>query len=125
MNLITMTGAFVITLGLLSYGLGSISLQRFKVISSGVLIFLTLGLILDITANILFLIGNNHLFSLRRLPACSALFIMLINVIWIWRVYYLKTKDRFAGKQLLLYSKVAFGWWLIVYMTVILFTIWK
>ena len=120
-----MTGAFVITLALLSYGIGSISLQRFKMISPGVLIFLTVGLALDVTANVLIYCGYRLPFTVKSILAYSAFIIMLINVIWIWRVYLMKNINAVAGKQLLLFSKIAFGWWLVVYVAVSLVTIWK
>ena len=50
MNPLSLTGAFIISFALLSYGVSSISIQRFRLITPSVLIALTLGVLLDITA---------------------------------------------------------------------------
>lgn len=118
MNPVTMAGAFIITLSLLSYGIGSITLQRFKLISSGVLIFLSLGICLDLIAIILMFIGSdNSAFSFHGLIGYSALLVMLIDVVWVWRAKMKKGRNTTASRKLLIYSKVAYGWWVIAYFT--------
>lgn len=118
MNPISMTGAFIVTLALLSYGIGSISLQRFKMVSPGVLWFLTLGVVLDITATIFMIIGSqNTPFTLHGFLGYSALLGMLIDVIFIWRVYSKDKLNATIGKKLQIYSRIAYGWWVIAYIT--------
>ena len=126
MNPISMTGAFVVTLALLSYGIGSISLQRFKIISPGVLIFLTAGIILDISATVLMIIGSqNTPFTFHGFLGYSALLVMLTDVILIWRHYMRTGINDFVGKKLLMFSKLAYGWWVIAYITGSMLVIWK
>lgn len=126
MNSISITGAFIITLSLLSYGIGSISLQRFKMVSPGVLWFLTMGVILDIIATIFMIVGSqNPGFTLHGFLGYSALLVMLIDVVFIWRVYYREKINVFAGEKLLLYSKVAYGWWIVAYLTGSMLVIWR
>lgn len=126
MNPISMTGAFVITLAFLSFGVGSVSLQRFKTISSGVLIFLTVGIILNIAATVLMIIGSHNTpFTFHGLLGYSAMLFMLADVVLIWH-HYFKTKiNVVVGKKLLLFSKLAYGWWVIAYITGSLMVIWK
>ena len=118
MNPISMAGAFVVTFALLSYGIGCISLQRFKVIKPGVLIFLSVGIFLDAVAAVLMIIGSESTpFTLDGFLDYSALLVMLIVVILIWRVHNKKGMHAKVGTNLLLYTKAAFGWWVVAYIT--------
>lgn len=118
MNPISMIGAFIVTFALLSYGVGSVTLQRFKIVSRVVLLFLTLGIILDVAATICMIIGStNTPFTFHGLLGYSALLVMLIDVVLVWRIYIKNKKDAKVEKSLLLYSKIAYGWWVIAYIT--------
>ncbi len=125
MNPLSLIGAFVITLALLSYGIGSISIQHFKHISRGILFFLTLGVLLDITAIIFMIYGSNKgVFSLHGILGYTATITILIDTALIWRCYLRNGLDSGIRKSILLYSKIAYGWWLIVYFTGSLLVIW-
>jgi len=118
MNPVTMAGAFIITFSLLSYGIGSITFQRFKQVSPAVLIFLSLGICLDLIAVVLMFIGSdNSAFRFHGLLGYSALLVMFIDVIWVWRVKIKKGWNTVASKKLLNYSKLAYTWWVIAYFT--------
>ena len=118
MNSVSMTGAFIVTLALLSYGIGSISLQRFKKISKGVLWFLSLGVVLDITATIFMIVGSqNTPFTLHGFLGYSALLSMLTDLFLILRVYRREGLNCIISKKLHLYSRIAYGWWVIAYIT--------
>lgn len=126
MNSISLAGAFIITLSLLSYGIGSISLQRFKMVSPGVLWFLSIGVICDIIATILMIIGSkNTPFTLHGFLGYSALVGMLLDTIFVWRVYYKNRINALVSRSLHFYSKVAFGWWVIAYLTGSILVIWR
>ena len=88
MNPISMIGAFVVTMALISYGVGSFSLQRFKKIKKTVLWFLSVGIILDIIATICMIIGStNSPFTVHGFLGYSALLVMAIDIILVWRLY--------------------------------------
>lgn len=125
MNPLSLIGAFVITLALLSYGIGSISIQHFKLATRGVLFFLTLGVLLDIAAIIFMISGSNRgVFSFHGIIGYSATLTMVIDMALIWRCYFRNGLDSIIDKSVLLYSKIAYGWWLIVYITGSLLIIW-
>ena len=106
------------TFALLSYGVGSVTLERFKLISTGVLSFLTIGLALDITGITCMIIGaTGSVFTLHGSLGYSALFVMMINIILIWRKFLQNGKDSKIEKSLLFYAKMAYGWWVITYFT--------
>ena len=108
MNSLSIVGAFIITLALLSYGIGSIAIQRFKIVTPGVLIFITLGVFLDFLAVTLMIIGSS-----------KGAFIL----IYYW--YFRHGFDSIISKSILEYSKIAYAWWLIAYITGSLLVIWK
>lgn len=121
-----MTGAFIVTLALLSYGIGSISIQRFKMISPGVLWFLTLGVVLDITATAFMIVGSkNTPFTLHGFLGYSALIAMLVDTILIWRVYSQHKINAFISKKLHYYSKLAYLYWILAYITGSVLIIWR
>lgn len=126
MNPISLAGAFVITFSLLSYGIGSISLQQFKVVSTGVLVYLTTGIVLDLIAATLMIIGSRHTpFSLHGFLGLSAILVMFIDVVLLWRFFSKNGSDTLVPKPLLTYSKLAYLWWIIAYLTGSVLIIWR
>lgn len=126
MNILSIIGAFIITLAFLSYGIGSISVQRFKVVTPGVLIFISIGVVLDIVAVVFMISGSrNTPFSLHGFLGYSAFLTMVIDLFFIWRSYKRNGRDSVINKALITYSKIAYGWWVIAYFTGSLLVIWK
>jgi hypothetical protein len=126
MNFLAVVGAFIITLALLSYGIGSIAVVRFKIVTQGVLIFLTLGVLLDFIAVVFMIIGSSKgPFTLHGYLGYSAMLTMIINLILVWRWYLKNGFDTIISNWIILYSKIAYAWWLIVYITGSLLVIWK
>ena len=125
MQPLAIIGAFIITLALLSYGVGSIAVQRFKIVTPGVLIFLTLGVLLDIIAVSFMIIGSDKgAFTPHGYLGYSAMLTMIINLILIWWWYFKNGFDSIISKSVLLYSKIAYVWWLIAYITGSVLVIW-
>jgi len=125
MNSLAIVGAFIITLSLLSYGIGSIAVIRFKIVTPGALIFLTLGVLLDITAVTFMIVGSSKgAFTFHGILGYSAMLTMIINLILIWWWYFKNGFDTNISNSILLYSKIAYPWWLIVYITGSVLVIW-
>ena len=126
MNPLAIVGAFIITLSLLSYGIGCIAVMRFKIVTPGVLIFLTLGVLLDIVALTFMIIGSSKgVFTLHGILGYSAMLTMIINLILIWGWYFKNGFDSIISNSIIVYSKYAYAWWLIAYITGSLLVIWK
>jgi hypothetical protein len=126
MNPLAVIGAFIITLALLSYGISNIAVNRFKIVTPGILIFLTLGVILDIVAVIFMIVGSDKsAFTLHGILGYSAMLTMILDMILIWQCYFKNGFDSIISNSVLLYSKIAYGWWLITYITGSLLVIWK
>jgi len=121
----TLTGAFLITLALLLYGIGSISIQRLKTISYGVLIFLTLGVIIDLVAVSMMILGaSGKVITKHGMLGYTATVTMIINLILVWRAYFKNGLRSEIKKGLVIYSKYAYGWWVITYITGSLMILW-
>ncbi|MDX8339855.1 hypothetical protein SLH46_11715 [Draconibacterium sp. IB214405] len=126
MNPLAIIGAFVITLSLLAYGIGSISLVRFRIIGRIVLLFLTLGVLLDLIAITLMTLGSKGSpFTLHGLLGAIAFIVMLVNAVWCWNVLLGKGIDTKAHKNHILYTKGAYLFWVIAYFTGSLIVIWR
>lgn len=118
MKTISLIGAFLMTFALLSYGVGSISIQRFKEVSKGVLGFLTLGILLDASAICCMIIGSkNTPFTLHGFIGYLAFIVMAIDVILIWRTFIKKGLNVKVNHKLHLYSRLAYIWWIMAYIT--------
>ena len=126
MNPISMAGAFIVTLALISYGVGSVMLQRYKEVRQNVLWFLTVGIVLDITATICMILGStNSPFTIHGFLGYSALLVMAIDIMLVWKHYIVKGVNVKIENGLLIYSKIAYGWWVIAYITGSLLVVFK
>lgn len=126
MNPLSIVGAFIITLSLLAYGIGSISLSRFRIVGSIVLIFLSLGVIFDLAAIILMMIGAKASpFSLHGVIGYFAFIVMLIDAIWAWCLYFKKGIDTHVNTKYLRYSRLAYFIWVLAYFTGSLIVLWR
>jgi len=118
MNTFSMIGAFVVTLALISYGVGSIFLQHYKIVRKKALWFLTIGIILDISATVCMILGStNSPFTVHGFLGYSALLVMAFDIFLIWRHYNRNGVNVKLRKSLLAYAKLAYGWWVIAYIT--------
>lgn len=117
MKTISMIGAFIVTLALISYSIAIFNERRKKYITKKILTFLTIGVILDITATACMIIGSTKSpFTLHGSLGYSALTLMLIDTILIWRFYKNNTNLE-VPKGLHIYTSIAYSWWIIAYIT--------
>ncbi|HPE77519.1 MAG TPA: hypothetical protein P5210_11745 [Draconibacterium sp.] len=125
MNILSLFGAFLITLALLSYGIASIAIQRFKIVTTGMIIFLSLGVILDLVAIAFMISGStNGIFTLHGILGYSATITMVTDLFLILRKYFKNGFDSVINNSVLLFSKIAYAWYLLVYITGSLLIIW-
>ncbi|MDA3954493.1 MAG: hypothetical protein PF485_12670 [Bacteroidales bacterium] len=118
MKTISMIGAIVVTLALISYSIGVITEQRKRKLVKAVLLFITVGIVLDITATICMIIGStNSPFTIHGFLGYSALIAMLIDVVLIWKFYYKNPAGTEVPKKLHRYTLYAYLWWVVAYVT--------
>jgi len=113
-----MIGAVIVTLALISYSIGVITEQKKHQVVKKVLIFITAGIILDITATAFMIAGStNSPFTFHGFLGYSALLAMLIDAVFIWNYYKQNGSDKAVSKKLHRYTLVAYLWWVIAYIT--------
>ena len=118
MNALLITGSIIVTAALASYSIAVITEQLKKVINRTTLIFITIGITLDITATFFMIIGSpNSPFTLHGFLGYSALAVMLTDTFLIWRTYLKNGLNAKVGRSLHLYSRYAYLWWVVAYIT--------
>jgi len=83
-----MIGAGIVIFALLAYSLSILTEQRKKLVSNFVLRFLTIGIILDITATTFMIMGSSKsAFTLHGILGYTSLAGMLTDTILIWKFH--------------------------------------
>jgi hypothetical protein len=118
MNLYLQTGTIIVFFALAAYSIGIITEQKTKKISLLVILFLTLGILLDITATAFMIIGSNKGgFTLHGLIGYSSLLGMLIDTLLMWRLLSKSGVNAPVPNQLHKFSRYAYLWWVIAFVT--------
>ncbi len=115
MNPALIRAVIVVSFALICYSIAVITEQRIHFISKRVLTFLTIGILLDISSTILMIIGSRKIpITVHGFIGYSALLVMLIDTILIWR-FWRRKGDVHVPRGLNIYTRLAYGWWVIAY----------
>ncbi len=118
MSPILTAGIIIVNLALISYSVAIITEQRKKTVNTFVITFLTTGVLFDITATVCMIIGSENSFmTFHGLIGYLALGAMLIDGILLWKLLLRKGISSPVSKKLHLYSRYAYIWWIIAYIT--------
>jgi hypothetical protein len=118
MNLFLKIGSFIVLLALISYAIAVLTEQRKRVVSNKVLIFIIVGVCLDITATAFMICGSSKgLITLHGLIGYSALLAMLTDAVLLYRFRAKQGSEAIVPKTLHLYSRYAFLWWITAFFT--------
>jgi hypothetical protein len=118
MKTASIIGSMIVTLALVFYSLGFVKEQRKKRITHSILLFYTIGVSLDITATIFMIIGSSKgLLTIHGFIGYSSLLAMLIDTFLLWRYSLTNGQVKEVSKNLHLYSRVAYIWWVMAYIT--------
>jgi uncharacterized repeat protein (TIGR03987 family) len=118
MKLYSIIGSVIVTLALVFYSIGFIRENKKKLITSGVLIFFSLGILFDITATIFMILGSSKgMLTLHGVIGYSSLLGMLTDTFLLWRHNIKKGNSLEVSKGLHLFSRTAYTWWVIAYIT--------
>ena len=110
--------ATVVSLALISYSIAIITEQRRRKVINRVLIFLTLGVVLDISATtMMIIVSENSPFTLHGMLGYSSLTLMVIDAVLLWRFRIKTSSSELVPKPLHLYSRIAYIWWVAAYIT--------
>ena len=118
MNLFSLAGIIIVQCALICYSVAVISEQRKRLITHGILIFLILGVLLDILATTFMIIGSSHgIFTLHGILGYSSLAGMLTDAILVRRFFMRKGPDCKVTGGIHWYSLGAYLWWISAYIT--------
>lgn len=116
MNTTLMVGTFIVIFALISYSIAIINEQRSHKLNVSIMTFLTVGVILDITATIFMIIGStNTPFTVHGFIGYSALLAMLIDLLFIWKLKASVGLNAEVPKKLHIYSRFAYIWWVVAF----------
>jgi hypothetical protein len=118
MNFTLMLGTRIVVGALIAYSIAILIEQKKRQIARIVLFFLTLGIVLDIIATTFMIVGSpNSPFTLHGFLGYSALLGMLIDGVAAWRFSLLNPKTAPTPRLLHLYSRFAYVWWVVAFIT--------
>lgn len=118
MNNLSITGALLVTLALISYSTAILSEQIKKKIIPRVMVFITLGVGLDITATLFMILGSrNSPFTFHGSLGYLALVVMIIECALLWNLLLKQGMRADVPDRLHRYSLLAYAWWVVAYIT--------
>ena len=118
MQTASIIGSMIVTIALVFYSLGFVKEQRIRLVTSRVLLFYTVGVSLDFTATIFMIIGSSKgMITIHGLIGYSSLLGMLTDTFLLWRHNLKQGPEKNVSSNLHLYSRIAYIWWIIAYIT--------
>jgi len=118
MNSLVRIGTTIVIFALASYSIAIFTEQRKKILRRRILVFLTLGVALDITATIFMILGSSKgIFTLHGIIGYSSLIGMFIDAVLIWRLKINKGSYSPVPDNIHIYSRYAYIWWIIAFIT--------
>ena len=118
MKTFSIIGSIVVLHALLFYSIGFYRLQRKRVINKRVLFAYSLGLVLDVAATVLMILGSTKgLFTLHGALGYSALLGMGVDIVLLWRHFKYNLLNEKVNLKINLYSKIAYSWWVVAFIT--------
>jgi hypothetical protein len=111
-----MIGSGLVMVALVCYSAAIVLEQTRKTITTGTLALLTCGALFDITATAFMIAGSTQgPFTVHGLLGYSSLALMLVVVVICWRLR--MTNRSVLPRAALVYSRIAYGWWMIAFVT--------
>ena len=118
MKTVSIIGSFIVTIALIFYSIGFSKENKRKLVTRRVLLFYTIGVSLDIIATILMIAGSSKgMLTLHGMIGYSSLLGMLTDTVLLWRHSLSKGPQTEVNRSLHIYSRIAFTWWIIAYIT--------
>ncbi len=116
MNQLLNIGTTIVVFALISYSIAFFYEQRKKILRRRILVFLTLGVVFDITAKTLMLLGSEkEAFLWLGVTGILALTVMLIDAIIIWRLKMKNGAYCHIPGSIRRYSRYAFTLWVVAF----------
>jgi hypothetical protein len=117
MKPILIAGISIVNLALISYSAALFVQSRKKSISQPVLIFLTIGIVFDITSTICMIIGSGKAVSFHGMIGYISLAGMLTDTILSFRNVKNHGLNSRLSKKFIRWSQAAYFYWVLAYLT--------
>jgi uncharacterized membrane protein len=118
MNPLSRTGATIVVFALLSYTVAVVAEQRRRRLAPRVLLFLTIGVLLDVTATAFMILGSSKgAFTLHGVLGYSSLAAMIVDTLLVWRLAASRGAEAAVPRGLHLYTRAAYLWWVAAFIT--------
>lgn len=117
MSPVTIAAVTIVHLALAAYTVGVFKEQRSRRVTASALRFLRIGVVFDVVATALMVVASSSgPFTLHGLLGFSALAAMVSETVLAWR-HRSRHGDDLVPPWLHTYSRFAYGWWLVAYVT--------
>jgi hypothetical protein len=118
MKTASIIGSLIVLVALVFYTIGFSKERRKKLVTYHVLLFYTIGVSLDITATTFMIIGSSKgMLTIHGIIGYSSLLGMLADTFLLWRHNLAQGPEKEVSKNLHLYSRIAYTWWIIAFLT--------
>ena len=118
MNPLARTGAVIVVFALASYSVAVLVEQRRRTVTPLVLLFLTLGVLLDVTATAFMIAGSSKgPFTLHGMLGYSSLAGMIVDAGLIWRFRLNNQVGALVPRNLHLYTRAVYLYWIAAFVT--------
>ncbi|MDO9512557.1 MAG: hypothetical protein Q7J34_12410 [Bacteroidales bacterium] len=118
MNTLLTIGTTIVVFALIAYSIAIIGVLRKKTVRRITLIFITMGVILDLTATSFMILGSSKgMFTLHGFIGYSSLLGMTIDAALIWRTSIKTSLNQPISRALHFYSLCAWLWWIAAFLT--------
>jgi hypothetical protein len=115
LNSTIIKAVIVVTFALISYSVAVISEQKKSAVTKKILLFLTGGVLLDISSTLLMIVGSTNIpLTVHGIIGYSALLAMLIDAIIVCK-HWMTYGGDIIPRKIHLYTRIAYGWWVIAY----------
>jgi hypothetical protein len=117
MKNILIVGIVIVNLALTFYSIAIFKQFRSRMMSRNVLLFLTTGLIFDISATVCMIIGSGNFLTLHGIIGYSSLAGMLIDTWFSYRLIFTKGINSVVSPKFMRLSVIAYLYWVSAYLT--------
>jgi EamA domain-containing membrane protein RarD len=123
---VTIVGIFFVHIALILYTLFIIYESKKQKTTKSVLVLITLAVIFDLVATTCMMIGTTRTyFTFHGIMGYIGLLLMMVDAVLLWK-YKLKFGiENAISKSLNSFSKIAYTWWIIAYITGVLVSIFR
>jgi hypothetical protein len=123
---ITKVGIFFVHFALIFYTLFIFFESKKKCTTNPVLLLITFAVLFDITATVCMMLGTTRTyFTFHGIMGYIGLLLMIIDFILLLRHKLKYGTETLISKTLYVYSKIAYFWWLIAFITGVIVSIFR